>query len=89
MDKIIVNDLLIRGIIGINPDERVKKQDILVNLVLYADIRPAATASWKTPEERIASATRSGVTLPSPRRKASSVVIAAFSASSSTVAAAA
>lgn len=42
MDKIIVRDLLIRGIIGINPEERVKKQDILVNLVLYADIGRAA-----------------------------------------------
>jgi FolB domain-containing protein len=42
MDKVIIKDLLVRGIIGINPDERVKKQDILVNLVLYTDIRHAA-----------------------------------------------
>ncbi|MEM7335983.1 MAG: dihydroneopterin aldolase [Chloroflexota bacterium] len=42
MDKIIVRDLLLRGIIGINPDERVKKQDILINLVIDADIRQAA-----------------------------------------------
>ncbi len=42
MDKIIVRDLLLRGIIGINPDERVKKQDILINLVIDADIRKAA-----------------------------------------------
>jgi FolB domain-containing protein len=42
MDKIIIQDLLLRGIIGINPDERVKKQDILLNLVLYFDIRRAA-----------------------------------------------
>ncbi|MCA9960270.1 MAG: dihydroneopterin aldolase [Anaerolineales bacterium] len=42
MDKIIVRDLLMRAIIGINPDERVKKQDILVNLVLYADTKKAA-----------------------------------------------
>jgi FolB domain-containing protein len=41
MDKIIVRDLLMRGIIGINPDERVNKQDILVNLVMYADTRRA------------------------------------------------
>lgn len=44
MDKIIIRDLLLRGIIGINPDERVKKQDILLNMVLYADIRPAAAS---------------------------------------------
>ncbi|MCP5101428.1 MAG: FolB domain-containing protein [Chloroflexi bacterium] len=44
MDKIVVRDLLLRGIIGINPDERVKKQDILINLVMYADIRKAAAS---------------------------------------------
>ncbi len=42
MDKIIVEDLLVRSIIGINPDERVEKQDILINMVLYADIREAS-----------------------------------------------
>ncbi len=42
MDKVIVRDLLLRGIVGINPDERVKKQDILLNMVFYTDIRPAA-----------------------------------------------
>lgn len=42
MDKIIIKNLLLRGIIGINPDERVNKQDILINLVLEIDIRPAA-----------------------------------------------
>lgn len=42
MDKIFVKDLLVRGIIGINPEERIKLQDILINLVLYADTRAAA-----------------------------------------------
>lgn len=42
MDKVIVKDLLVRGILGINPEERVKKQDILINIVLYADVRRAA-----------------------------------------------
>lgn len=44
MDKIIIKDLLLRGIVGINPDERTKKQDILVNVVMYADTRPAAAS---------------------------------------------
>lgn len=44
MDKIIIRDLLLRGIIGINPEERVNQQDILINLVIYADIRPAAAS---------------------------------------------
>ena len=42
MDKVIIKDLLVRAILGINPDERVKKQDILINIVMYADIRRAA-----------------------------------------------
>lgn len=42
MDKVIIKDLLIRGIIGINPDERVKKQDILINIIMYTDIGRAA-----------------------------------------------
>jgi FolB domain-containing protein len=44
MDKIIIKDLLLRGIIGINEDERTNKQDILINLVIYANTRPAATS---------------------------------------------
>lgn len=44
MDKIIVKDLLLRGIIGINPDERVKAQDILINVVMFADINAAAAS---------------------------------------------
>lgn len=42
LDRIIIKNLLIRGIIGINPDERVNRQDILVNLTLWADTRAAA-----------------------------------------------
>ena len=42
MDQIIIKDLLLRGIIGINNDERVNKQDILINIVMYADTRAAA-----------------------------------------------
>lgn len=44
MDKIIIKNLLVRGIIGINPDERVKQQDILLNVVIYSDIRKAAAS---------------------------------------------
>jgi FolB domain-containing protein len=37
MDKIIISDLMLRCIIGINPDERINKQDVLINLTLYTD----------------------------------------------------
>lgn len=42
MDKIIIRDLLVHSIIGIDPGERINKQDILINMVLFADIRGAA-----------------------------------------------
>jgi len=41
MDKIFIKDLLVRSIIGVNPDERVNKQDILINIVIFTDIRMA------------------------------------------------
>lgn len=40
-DQIRIHDLLIRGILGINEDERTQPQDIVVNLVLTVDTRPA------------------------------------------------
>jgi FolB domain-containing protein len=41
MDKIFVKDLLARGVIGINNWERNNPQDILINLVLFADLQKA------------------------------------------------
>ena len=40
-DKIIIKDLLLRGIIGINDWEREKKQDILINMTVFTDIHAA------------------------------------------------
>ena len=37
MDKTYISDLLFRCIIGINPDERVNKQDVLINLTIFTD----------------------------------------------------
>ena len=41
MDQIIIKNLLCRGIIGINDWEREKPQDILINVVIQADLREA------------------------------------------------
>lgn len=41
LDRIFIKDLLVRGIIGINPEERTNKQDILVNATMWADTRKA------------------------------------------------
>lgn len=42
LDTLHIVDLLVRGIIGIRPDEREKEQDVIINLTLYADLRKAA-----------------------------------------------
>lgn len=41
MDKVIIKDLVARGIIGINDWEREKKQEILINIVLFTDMHKA------------------------------------------------
>ena len=41
MDKIIIKDLLAHGIIGVYEREREQPQDILINLILYTDLKAA------------------------------------------------
>lgn len=41
MDKIIIRDLLVSGIIGVNADEREKPQDILINIEMDTDTKIA------------------------------------------------
>ncbi|MEX0717999.1 MAG: dihydroneopterin aldolase [Planctomycetaceae bacterium] len=40
-DRIFIRDLLLRTIVGVNDDERNNRQDVIVNIVLHADLRPA------------------------------------------------
>jgi D-erythro-7,8-dihydroneopterin triphosphate epimerase len=41
MDRILIRDLSARCIIGINEEERREKQDVLINLIIFADLRQA------------------------------------------------
>ena len=41
MDRIRICDLLVRCILGINDSERREKQDVLINLTIYTDLRKA------------------------------------------------
>lgn len=41
MDRIIISDLLVRTIIGVNDDERKDRQDVVINLSLSADLAQA------------------------------------------------
>ncbi len=44
MDKVIIKDILARGIIGVNDWEREKPQDILINIELYTQTREQAAS---------------------------------------------
>lgn len=44
MDQTFIKDLLVRGIIGINPEERVNRQDILINITVFSDTTRAAAS---------------------------------------------
>ncbi len=41
MDRILIRDLLVRCVIGVTPEERRQKQDVLINLSLALDLRKA------------------------------------------------
>jgi FolB domain-containing protein len=42
MDKVIIRDLLARGIIGVNDWERKRPQDILIDITIFTDTSRAA-----------------------------------------------
>ena len=60
-DRICIRDLTLECIIGVNPEERVQKQPILIDIVLYTDLSKAGTSdsiddtiSYSDLEKRIA-----------------------------------
>jgi dihydroneopterin aldolase/D-erythro-7,8-dihydroneopterin triphosphate epimerase len=60
LDRIHIRDLLVRCILGIYPDERREKQDVIVNITLYADLRKAClsddiddTVDYKTIKKNV------------------------------------
>ncbi|MDI6775156.1 MAG: dihydroneopterin aldolase [Verrucomicrobiota bacterium] len=60
MDKMCVNDLRLKCVIGTRPEERKKKQAVLINLTLESDLRRAGrtddlpdTVNYKRLAERI------------------------------------
>jgi len=43
-DRILIKDLMLRCVIGLGEEERREKQDVLINLILCADLRTAAAS---------------------------------------------
>lgn len=44
LDRIMIKDLLVRGVIGVNEWERRVRQDVVVNIDLYADLSAAGSS---------------------------------------------
>jgi dihydroneopterin aldolase/D-erythro-7,8-dihydroneopterin triphosphate epimerase len=42
MDRILIKDLMLRCVLGLSEEERREKQDVLINLILWTDLRLAA-----------------------------------------------
>lgn len=60
LDKIFIRDLLVRCIVGIYPEERREKQDVIVNIILHADLTKAGqsddiedTVNYKTIKKEV------------------------------------
>ena len=60
LDRIDISELLIRGIVGIKKEERIKKQDIIINVSIHADLKKAClsdqiddTIDYKTVKNEI------------------------------------
>jgi len=41
-DTVHIKDLLVRTIIGINPEERTNRQDVVINITMHTDVSEAA-----------------------------------------------
>ena len=41
MDQILITDLVARGVIGISDQEREKPQEIVINIILFVDLKKA------------------------------------------------
>ncbi|ELR15081.1 dihydro-6-hydroxymethylpterin pyrophosphokinase (HPPK), putative, partial [Acanthamoeba castellanii str. Neff] len=41
-DKIFIKDLMVQAILGVNKEERVKRQNINISIVIFHDIKQAA-----------------------------------------------
>jgi len=41
MDQVFISDLVARGILGVNEEERVRPREIRINLILFGDLKKA------------------------------------------------
>ena len=60
LDQIHIRDLMVRCIIGVDAEERREKQDVTINITLYADLRRSGltdriedTVNYRTVKKRV------------------------------------
>ena len=60
LDRLHIKDLMVRCIVGVNPDERREKQDVVINMTLHADLAKACktdriedTVDYKTIKKKV------------------------------------
>jgi FolB domain-containing protein len=65
LDKIYIRDMKLSCIIGINEDERINQQDIIINIIIYTDLSKACksdkiedTVNYKELKKSIVTMTR-------------------------------
>ena len=70
LDRLHIEDLLVRCIVGINPEEREKPQDVIINVTLYADLSRACrsddfahTVDYRSLKKRIMAAVEASADL--------------------------
>jgi FolB domain-containing protein len=61
MDRIHIKEILLRAIVGINPDERINKQDVVISITMHVDLSTACksddvadTVDYKSVKKRVA-----------------------------------
>jgi D-erythro-7,8-dihydroneopterin triphosphate epimerase len=70
LDRLHIQDLLVRCIVGINPEEREKEQDVIINVTLHADLSKACrsddfadTIDYRSLKKRIMTAVEASADL--------------------------
>jgi dihydroneopterin aldolase/D-erythro-7,8-dihydroneopterin triphosphate epimerase len=66
VDRIHIRDLMLRCVVGVTPEERRDKQDVVINVILHADLRRAGqsdriedTVDYKAVKRRVIAAVES------------------------------
>jgi len=52
MDRIVIRELLVRCVLGVDDEERREMQDVLITVALHADLRRPGARRWRSRASR-------------------------------------